>query len=76
MERMRAGQFVTLRESDAVTLSKEWRDVAKRYEKAVELKKPCVYCYTKLHHAFVDDLASEDPKLRHLPTQPCFRSLF
>ena len=55
IERMRASQWVTLCGSDTAAAVKEWHDVAKQYQSAIELKESCVYCYTKLLQIFVDD---------------------
>jgi hypothetical protein len=83
---MRAGRRLTLSGRDPTAVAEEWRDVAKEYryqlgqlddkDLALGQKKSCVYCYTNLLPVFVDDPASDAPKLRYLPTQPCFRSPF
>ena len=52
MERMRAGQSLTLCCSDAAAGAKEWRDVAEQYQSAIEQKKSCVFCYAKLLKGF------------------------
>ena len=71
MERMRAGQWLTLSGSDAAA-GAGWRYVAEQYQSAIEQNESCVYSYTNYSKVFVDD----PPKLRYLPTQPCFRSPF
>ena len=53
MERMRAGQSLTLCGSDAAAGAKEWRDAAEQYQSAIEQKKLCVYCYAKLLKRFL-----------------------
>jgi hypothetical protein len=84
-DHMKEGRRVTL-SGRLAAVAKEWRDVAEAYEcqlgllddkdPALDQKKLCACCYTKLLQVFVDDPASDAPKLRYLPTQPCFRSPF
>ena len=71
-----AGRRVTLYGSDPAAVAEEWRDVTEQYQSALGRKDSAFIVIQNWSKVFVDDPASDTPKLCYLPTQPCIRSSF